>query len=135
MKRERILIIENDGIIARDLEISLEKLGWQVCGIANTGRAAVEMTRDKKPDLLLVDIKLDNKMDGIDVVEEIAGFIDIPIIYLTAFTDDETLKRAKTTRSYGYIVKPFEERTLQATIEMGLNKHRMEKETPGNEQK
>ena len=128
MKRERILIIENESIIARDLEISLEKLGWQVCGIAHTGRTAVEKTRAMKPDLLLVDIRLDGKMDGIDVVEEIAGFTDIPIIYLTDFADDETLKRAKITLPYGYIVKPFEEGLLQAAIEMEVYKHRVEKE-------
>lgn len=127
VKSERIMIVENESIIAKDLEFSLRRLGWTVCYTSHTGRDAVEQARLHQPDLILMDIKLGGDMDGIDVAHAIGLFSDLPIIYLTAYADADTLKRAKITQPYGYIIKPFEDRTLQVAIEMALYKHRVEK--------
>ncbi len=128
MSREKILIVENESIIAKDLEISLKQLDWKVCGIAHSGNEAVEMVPRLKPDLILMDIKLGKGIDGVEAARQISAFSDVPILYLTAFADKETLSRAKITNPCGYIVKPIEERNLQVTIEMGLHNHRVEKQ-------
>jgi two-component system cell cycle sensor histidine kinase/response regulator CckA len=128
MKQEKILIVENESIIAKDLEMSLRQLGWQVCGIAYSGLEGVEKARCLNPDIILMDIKLGKGIDGIEAARQIAAFSAVPIIYLTAFADNETLSRAKITNPCGYIVKPIEERNLQVTIEMGVHNHRMEKQ-------
>ncbi len=126
MREERILIVENECIIARDLEISLHRLGWKACDVAYSGPEAMETARRTSPHLVLMDIKLGSGMDGIEAAAAIAEFSDIPVIYLTAYADEKTLKRASTTQPYGYIVKPFDDRTLQVTIEMALYKHQVE---------
>jgi signal transduction histidine kinase len=127
MKKEKILIIEDESIIAKDLEICLTHLGWDAVKISYSGREAVKQANIWQPDMILIDIKLGKGMDGIDVARKISAFSDVPVIYLTAYADNETLERAKITRPYGYIVKPFDERNLQATIEMALHKYRSDK--------
>ncbi len=127
MKQEKILITEDESIIAKDLEICLGHLGWEAVKVAYSGREAVKQANIWQPDMVLIDIKLGNGMDGIEVARRISSFSDVPVIYLTAYADNETLDRAKTTRPYGYIVKPFDERSLQATIEMALHKYRSDK--------
>lgn len=126
-KPEKLMIVENESIIAKDLEYSLKRLGWHTKIIANSAPEALAMARECHPDLILMDIKLGGKEDGIDVAGEISRFSDVPVIYLTAYADSDTLNRAKKTRPYGYIIKPFDERTLQVTIEMALFKHQAEK--------
>jgi two-component system cell cycle sensor histidine kinase/response regulator CckA len=123
MRKEKILIIENESIIAKDLEICLGDLGWEAVEVTYSGREAVKKASSWQPDLVLIDIKLGKDMDGIEVAQKIATFSDVPIIYLTAYADNETLERAKATQPYGYIIKPFDERSLQATIEMALHKY------------
>lgn len=127
MKKSKILIVENESIIAKDLEVTIKKMGWKDCQVVFSGEAAIAHIIQQHPDIILMDIKLGGGLDGIDVAEQIAAFSDIPIIYLTAYTDDDVLVRAKDTRPYGYIVKPFEERNLQVNIEMALYKHQAEK--------
>lgn len=127
MKKEKILIVENESVIAKDLEICLGQLGWNAVEITYSGREAVKRANIWQPDMVLIDIKLGKDMDGIDAARKIATFSDVPVIYLTAYADSETLERAKTTQPYGYIVKPFDERSLQATIEMALHKYRSDK--------
>lgn len=126
MDATRILIVEDDTLIAQELEIRLIDLGYEIAGIASSGSEAVALADELKPALVLMDIMLKGEMDGIQAADEITRRIQIPIIYLSAFTDKITLQRAKITEPYGYIVKPFNERELLANIEIALYKHQSE---------
>jgi CheY-like chemotaxis protein len=128
MTDTRILVVEDELIVAEDLKMTLEGLGYQVTGIANSGEKAVELAMTEKPDLILMDIMLSGEMDGISAASRIRAANDIPIIYVTAYADSTLLERAKQTEPYGYIVKPFNEREVQSNIEIALFKHRMENE-------
>lgn len=122
----RIMIVEDEGIIAQDIKSCLESLGYIVSGIAFTGREAIAKLESDRPDLILMDIVLKGDIDGIETAFEIKNKYNIPIVYLTAYEDDKTLNRAKQTEPLGYILKPFEERYLRSSIEMALYKHKME---------
>src|ERR1700693_1860389 len=126
MANERIFIVEDEGIVAADLQTMLKRLGYYVVGIAATGEEAVEGVARTLPDLVLMDIRLQGDMDGIQTAEHIMVHHEIPVTYLTAYADETTLERAKTTLPYGYILKPFEERDLRTTIELALYKYRMQ---------
>jgi diguanylate cyclase (GGDEF)-like protein/PAS domain S-box-containing protein len=126
MNNERILIVEDEKIIAIDLQRRLERFGYAVVGMAGDGESAVSMALELLPDIILMDIMLGGKMDGIDAALAIRASKDIPCIFLTAFTDERTLERAKAAEPYGYILKPFKERELYTTIDIALYKHRME---------
>ncbi|PSB01125.1 GGDEF domain-containing response regulator [Merismopedia glauca] len=121
-----ILIVEDEKIVARDLQLVLEDLGYSVPAIANTGELAIQKAFELKPDLILMDIRLLGEMDGISTAQIVVDQLDIPIVYLTAHSDETTLARAKLTHPYGYLIKPFEERELRAVIEIALYKHEME---------
>ncbi len=122
----RILIIEDEAIVALDIKGRLHALGYSVVGVAASGEKAIELAAEHTPDLILMDIMLEGKMDGIDTALSIKEKHSIPVIYLTAYADNETLKRAKITEPFGYIIKPFEDRELNLTIEMALYKHKAE---------
>ena len=126
MAQERILIVEDEGIVAADLETTLQELGYRVVGTAATGADAIGKAERTHPDLVLMDIRLKGAMDGIEAAEQIVARLDIPVTYLTAYADPDTLGRAKLTLPYGYILKPFEEKDLQTAIELALYKRRME---------
>ena len=126
MKRTKILIVEDEGIVARDLQETLTGLGYAVVGIAHNGPTAIEYAIREKPDLVLMDIVLQGEMDGITAAELIRKQSNIPIVYLTAYADHETFQRAKLTDPFGYLLKPFRERELHTNIEMALYKHAME---------
>ncbi|MCK4757830.1 MAG: response regulator, partial [Thermoplasmata archaeon] len=126
--KKKIIVVEDKSIVSHDLKRRLEILGYEVPDIASSGEKAVELAREHKPDLVLMDIQLEGEMDGIDAANIIKDEMDIPVIYLTAFTDEATLKRAMITEPYAYIVKPFEPRELQISIEIALYKHEMESE-------
>lgn len=126
MDASRILIVEDDTLIAQELEIRLLDLGYEIVGIASSGSEAIALASEFQPSLVLMDIMLQGEMDGIEAAEEITRRMLIPVIYLSAFTDKATLQRAKITEPYGYIVKPFNERELQANIEIALYKHQSE---------
>jgi PAS domain S-box-containing protein len=126
MAKERILIVEDEAIVAADLETTLQKLGFTVVATAATGEKAVENAETTKPDLVLMDIRLKGEMDGIDAAEQITAQFNIPVIYLTAYADETTLERAKTTMPFGYILKPFQENDIRAAVEVALYKHQME---------
>lgn len=126
MNNERILIVEDEKIIAIDLQRRLERFGYAVVGMAGDGESAVSMALELLPDIILMDIMLGGKMDGIDAAMAIRAAKDIPCIFLTAFTDERTLERAKAAEPFGYILKPFKERELYTTIDIALYKHRME---------
>lgn len=126
MRAPILLVVEDDAIIARHLQFVLRKLGYQVDCIVRSGADAIQKAAELLPDLILMDIHLEGEMDGVDAAEEIIRQNKIPIIYLTAYAGDDLLKRARVTAPAGYILKPFEERHLHATIEMALEKHQLE---------
>jgi CheY-like chemotaxis protein len=127
MSNASILIVEDNNIVMLELRSRLEETGYNVVGYAPSGFEAVKKAEEFHPDLIMMDIRLKGEMDGIDAAARIKNELDIPVIYLTAHTDDDTLQRAKFTEPYGYVIKPFEERELFSTIEMALYKHGMEK--------
>ena len=126
MTKASILVVEDEHIVARDIAARLQRRGYLVVGIASTAQEAIDGTGTHRPDLVLMDIMLKGDVDGIAAADQIRDLYDIPVVYLTAFADDQTLARAKVTDAFGYILKPFEERELTITIDMALYKHRME---------
>lgn len=130
---QRILIIEDEALVARELKSRLTQMGWQVVGIAY-GDEAPAIARETHPDLLLTDIHLKGGIDGIQVAREICSEMDIPVVFLTAYSDEETVSRAKAVTPFGYIIKPVENRELQITIDMALYKHRVDKELKETQQ-
>lgn len=123
---KRILIVEDESIISKDIQRTLENLGYEVCGTALNGKKAIELAQRKNPDLVLLDIVLKGDLDGIETAEQITAKVNIPVVYLTAYADQHILQRAKITKPFGYILKPFKERDLHITIEMALDSHKME---------
>ncbi len=127
MAKQTILIVEDENIIAKDLQMTLERAGYEVAGIFDTSSAAVDFALKHPVDLILMDIRLKGDMDGIQASNLIRQHRDVPVIYLTAFADEDTLRRAKATMPYGYITKPFDEQALLLQIDMALYKHQTEK--------
>ena len=123
MSQTKILVVEDESIVALDLEDRLRNLGYSVPATVARGDDAIRMALEHHPDLILMDIRLKGEMDGIETAAQIQEHLDVPIVYLTAYADRETLDRAKETQPYGYILKPFEAREVQTTIEMALYKH------------
>jgi DNA-binding LytR/AlgR family response regulator len=109
MSKTNILIVEDESIVAKDIQHSLKKLGYTVVDICSTGESAVTAAEEKKPDLILMDIMLKGEMSGIDAANIISERWDIPVIFLTAYADESTFSKAKITEPYGYIIKPFKE--------------------------
>jgi CheY-like chemotaxis protein len=122
------LIVEDEKILAMGLKKKLEKLGFSVTDLASSGAEAIESVKKVQPDLVLMDIVLKGAMDGIETAEFIVNLHDIPIIYLTAYADDEMLARAEKTCPYGYILKPYKDSELKANIKMAVYKHNAQKE-------
>ncbi|NEO33036.1 MAG: response regulator [Symploca sp. SIO3C6] len=134
MVRARILVVEDESIVALSIQNRLEALGYAVAANLPSGEAAVKTAGETRPDLVLMDIRLRGKIDGIQAADQIRNRFQIPVVYLTAYTDEETINRAKFTEPYGYILKPFEPRDLCTTIEIALYKHQMELERGQREQ-
>lgn len=128
MSSIKVLIVEDESIVAKDIQQSLEKLGYEVIGTAPTGENAVTLALEDHPDVVLMDIMLKGEKTGVEAADEIRSHLDIPVIYLTAYADESTLSKAKVTEPYGYIIKPFKEVDLHTTIEMALYKHGKESE-------
>ncbi|MEG3988989.1 ATP-binding protein [Microcoleus sp. S28C3] len=122
-KAINILIVEDELLIAKNLSQKLEKLGYQIADIVSSGADAIQRAGELEPDLILMDIVIKGDIDGIETAVIINQELDIPIIYTTAYADDETLQRAEKTGSYGYLLKPFKQRELHATIKIALSKH------------
>jgi CheY-like chemotaxis protein len=120
--KNSILIVEDDFIVAKVIEKNLLDLGYAVAGMAATGEEAVAKAGGLHPDLVLMDIRLQGPMDGITAADQIQTMYDIPVVFLTAFSDKQTFDRALITHPYGYIVKPFSQNTLSATIQVALTK-------------
>jgi len=131
----RILVVEDGLIMARDIEARLKKMSYDVVGIAGSGDEAVRKAKDLSPDLVLMDVNLKGGVDGIHAAELIRGRADIPVVYITGYSDVQTLRRARATDPFGYILKPFEERELHGTIEMALYRHQMHRQLKEREQR
>lgn len=121
-----ILIVEDENIVALDMRMRLEGMGYRVVDVVETGSLAVERAAALSPDLVLMDIKLKGEQDGIEAAGHLRERTEVPVIFVTAFTDERTLERAKHASPYGYIVKPFHERELRIAIELALYKHQYE---------
>ncbi|MBW2173979.1 MAG: PAS domain S-box protein, partial [Deltaproteobacteria bacterium] len=134
MTKAQILIVEDDRIVAEDIQSSLQNLGYTVSAIAPSGAEALVKVKEGNPDLVLMDIVLKGKMNGIEAADQIRSQFDIPVVYLTAYADEELLGQAKITEPFGYILKPFEERELNTVIELALYKHKMEKRLKESEE-
>ena len=124
--KKRILVVEDEVIIAMEIADRLKSMNYEVIRIVANGEMAIKTALEEIPDLVLMDIMIQGELDGIETATKILSHIDLPIIYLTANADESTLERAKVSDAFGYLIKPFEEKELNTTIEMALYKHQME---------
>lgn len=120
MAQKKVLIVEDEGVVALSLQAVLNKMGYTTVGIAITGKEAISMATDLNPDVILMDIHIKGDMDGIQATEKINEISNIPVIFLTAYADDDTVNRALKTRSYSYLVKPYNPRELYSNIEFAI---------------
>src|SRR6266702_6434821 len=127
MNKASILIVEDEAIVAADLAGMLGRLGYEISGTTPRGEEAINLARERQPDLVLMDIRLAGAIDGVEAAEIIHREFDLPVIFLTAHSDHATLERAKLSEPFGYLLKPFEELGLETHIEMALYKHRAER--------
>lgn len=134
MTTASILVVEDERIIAKGIEKQLKALGYGVTGLAATGEEAIQQATEDRPDIILMDIHLGFGMDGIEAADVIRSRFNIPVVYLTAHSDEATLQRAKVTEPFGYILKPYEDRDLHTAIEIGLYKSKMEHRLRESEQ-
>lgn len=128
MAKTKILIVEDDGISAWHIETYLKSLGYEVVGITATGQQTIQHIEQSAPDLVLMDIGLPGEIDGIVVAEQIQSKWGLPVVFLSAHSDDITLQRARATQPYGFVIKPFEERELRITLEMALSNYHLNRE-------
>lgn len=134
MNNASILVVEDESLVAKDIQSRLKRFGYTVPDIASSGEKAIKKATEFCPDLVLMDIQLKGKMDGVEAAQQIHVSFNIPIIYITANADESTLERAKRTSPFGYILKPFKEKELKTIIEITLSKHRMERKLKQSEQ-
>ncbi|MDG2227909.1 MAG: response regulator [Flavobacteriales bacterium] len=128
MGKISVLVVEDESIVSKDIQYSLKKLGYNVVGVAATGQKAIELCGEKLPDIILMDIMLKGDINGIEASTRIKESYNIPVIFLTAYADENTLSKAKVTEPYAYIIKPFKEIDLHTSIEMAFYKHSKELE-------
>ncbi len=126
--KKKILIVEDEAIVAKDISVCLQKIGYEVMGTFAKGEKALTFLEENKPDLVIMDIMLAGKISGIDASASIKTKYDIPVVFLTAYADEKTISKAKVTEPYGYVIKPFKEIDLRTSIEMALYKFKKEKE-------
>ena len=125
MSQSQILVVEDETIIAMDIQHRLLDLGYE-SRLAGSGEEAISKAAETKPDLILMDIVLPGKIDGIEAAGQIRELFDIPVVFLTAYSDKRTLERAKQTGPFGYLLKPLKDRDLYTAIEMATYKHKIE---------
>jgi len=126
--KPRILVVEDEAIVSADIQDHLATFGYEVVGAADGGQRSIELARELKPDLVLMDIMLNGPMDGAEAAKQIRDELKLPIVFLTANSDDVTVFKARDTDPFGFVLKPFEDRSLRIAIEMALYKHRIERE-------
>ncbi len=134
MSEVQILVVEDEFIVAKDIQNRLKNMGYAVPAVTASGEEAIDKVAQTHPDLVLMDIMLKGAVDGVVAAEKIRNLFNVPVVYLTAYSDEATLSRAKISEPFGYLLKPFEERELHTTIEMALYKHKMEKKLKESEQ-
>lgn len=127
MKKKRIMVVEDEGITAMSIQSSLKKLGYDVTSLVFTGEEAVKKAEEEHPDLVLMDIVLDGRMDGIEAALQIHASCHIPVVYITAHSDEKMLRRIKESEPFGYIVKPFDDHELRMVVEIALYKNGMDR--------
>jgi len=135
MRKKRILIVEDEVIIATEVEYKIKSFGYDSLGIANSLELIESIISKQTPDLLLMDINLNLDIDGIEIAQKIKATQNIPVIFMTSYSDTQTLERAKEANPYGYILKPYEDRNLKVTLEMAFSKFEMEQRIQESEQK
>lgn len=135
MPKATILIVEDSYIVAYHLQATLENEGYEVVGKCNSGEAAIQFIENRRPDLVLMDIMLTGQMDGIQAATILKSRFNVPVIYITALTDKDTIGRAKITEPFGYLTKPFEDWEIFTVIEMALYKHEIESRLRQSEEK
>jgi len=123
MGKIKIVVVEDESIVAKDIQNSLKNMGYGVPAVVSSGEKAIEAVHKFRPNLILMDIMLKGEMSGIEAAKIIKDRFDIPVIFLTAYADEDTLEKAKPSVPYGYVIKPFKEKELETTIEMAINKH------------
>jgi CheY-like chemotaxis protein len=126
--KPRILVVEDEAIVSADIQDHLASFGYEVAGAADSGKDAIDLARRLKPDLILMDIILHGPMDGAEAAKQIRAELKLPVVFLTANSDDVTMFKARDTDPFGYVLKPFDDRTLRIAIEIALYKHRVERE-------
>lgn len=125
-EKQKILIVEDEYIIGQNLKMKLEEMGYEVTAVLDNGEDAIKMVKVDRPNIILMDIMLNGDLDGIETTINIKKIIDVPFIYTTAYSSDSFLKRAKETRPYGYVIKPYSDRELLIAIELALSKYEAE---------
>ncbi len=133
MRKTKILVVEDESIVARDIRNMLAGLGYEVTAVVSGAMAAIQKAQETGPDIVLMDVMLNGDITGVEAAEQIYTNFSIPVVYLTAFADSTTVQQAKKTEPFGYIIKPFEERELQTTIEIALYKYKMQMELKDRE--
>ncbi len=128
MNPAAVLVVEDEAIVSMEISERLIAMGYAVAGIASSGRQALELAQSARPNLVLMDIRLEGEMDGIEAAEEIHKLHSIPVIFLTAYSEEAALARAGKAEPHGYILKPFNDIELKAAIEIALYKHQAEEE-------
>ncbi|MCB1647443.1 MAG: response regulator, partial [Pseudomonadales bacterium] len=128
MSSSTLLVVEDEVLVARDIKSRLTRMGYHVVDTASRGAEAVEKALALRPDLILMDINLRDDMDGVEAALKIRSEYDVPVIFCTAYSNEDTLERAKVSDPYGYVLKPFDNRELEINIEIALYKHRMERD-------
>ena len=126
LKKARILVVEDEAIVARDIASQVIALGYESVGIASNAERALQLTEQERPNLVLMDIQLNGAVDGIATAASIRDKFNLPVVFLTAFAAEDVLERAKLSEPFGYILKPFSERELGTTLAMALYKHEAE---------
>jgi len=126
MEAVNVMVVEDESIVAEDTKRSLTNMGYKVSAVVSSGEDAIKTAGELRPDMILMDIVLRGEVNGIEAAGQIRSSFNIPVIYLTAYTDDKILEQAKLTEPFGYIIKPFEDKELHSVIEMALYKNRMD---------
>ena len=126
MAKTRILVVEDESITAADIAMALRNLGYEVTATVPSGEQAISKVEADNPDIVLMDIVLKGRMDGIEAAEQIRSRFKVPVVFLTAYSDKEMLERVMKTDSFGYIIKPFEEKAVRLAVEIALYKAKME---------
>jgi PAS domain S-box-containing protein len=135
MAAARILIVEDDRVVARDIAQQMSSAGHTVVGVTTCGEEALSIAEDTAPDLVLMDVRLEGELDGIDTARLLRENLNLPVVFLTAYADEETVRRATVTEPFGYVLKPFDDTQLRTVVEMALYKHRAEQQLRESEQR